>query len=299
MYSRGKKIDYCHRDLTNPFFGSRRKKEIHFDVNPLRTKTKVIIFAILFSAGACLWFFLLSPTFRIKKISINGLARVPAPEVEDYVWRQTKTNRFLFFPQKNLFVFAKNNFIEDLKSNYSFEKIEIKKTLPDTMVIDIQEKSLAYVWHENDKYYYSDLDGYLINEVSPLEIKQKQFPIISNQGLPKINASEEQGGLGRINIDNNYISYIIDLFNKFPEILKKETGESGLENLAIEKFITDQEINNVKLVLTSGTVIFFNTAEDKDKQLKKLEVIKDEMLKGDITTKTYIDLRFGDRIYYR
>jgi len=51
--------------------------------------------------------------------------------------------------------------------------------------------------------------------------------------------------------------------------------------------------------LIDGPKIFFNTEEGIDKQINKLLVIKNEKLKDDFNGKEYIDLRYGDRVYYR
>jgi len=55
----------------------------------------------------------------------------------------------------------------------------------------------------------------------------------------------------------------------------------------------------LQIKLNGGPNIFFNIKDDLDKQLKKLSVIKQD--KGDEYFKglEYIDLRYGDRAYFK
>jgi hypothetical protein len=246
-----------------------------------------------------IWLIFSSAVFSINNVIVRGAIRIPPREIENLAWQQIRGKKFIFFTQNNIFSFSKKGLEEKLEENYSFEKLTINKDLPHTLIIDIQGKSYAFIWCEGEKYYYTDIDGYLINETNPLEIKQKKYPIIQNQGEEKI-INDFTGGLGRINVDDNYINYIISLSGRFPS----EKGEEGDEaetsdSLIVEKFILDREINTVKMSLLDGPTVYFNTNEDQEKQIRKLMAIKEETLKNDFKNKSYIDLRHGDRVYYR
>jgi len=300
MYRRGKKIDYHNRDLSNPFFRQKRKKIINFSAETMSLKKKFFIAGIIILFFGAIWLIGFSPVFSIKKIEINGLVRIPQPEIENSIWQQTKLNKFLFIPQKNLIFFNKKTLIDGLTAHYSFEKIIVSKKLLHTLSVDIQEKSYAFIWNEADKYYYADMDGYLVSEISPLNIKEKKYPIISNEGENKIE-SENQGGLGKINIDSNLVNYIINLSKIFPsDSGEQKEGSDVAKVLKIEKFTINlnKEPNTVKVVLISGPVIFFSTNESPEKQIEKLILIKNETLKNDFYNKQSIDLRFGSSIYY-
>jgi hypothetical protein len=301
MYKRGKKIDYHNRDLSNPFFRQKKKKRINFSTETMPFKKKLFIAEIIILFFGTIWLIGFSSIFSIKKIEITGLVRIPGQEIENSIWQQTKLNKFLFIPQKNLIFFDKSDLVEKLNVNYSFEKIIINKKLLHTLSIDIQEKSYAFIWNETDKYYYADMDGYLISEVSPLDIKEKKYPIISNESENRIG-SENQGGVEKIDIDSNLVNYIINLFNNFPsDSEKQQEGNDTPKILKIEKFAIDlnKEPNTVKVVLAYGPVILFNTSEAPDKQIEKLLLVKNEKLKDDFYNKQSIDLRYGSSIYYR
>ncbi len=298
MYKRRRKIDYHDKNLTNPFFHRRRRKRINFSIG-WSGKRKLTALLILILAGGLIWLTFSLSIFSINNITVTGAIRIPAGEIENLAWQQAREKKFIFFPQRNIFTFSKKEARKKLEESYSFEKLIINKKLPHTLIIDIQEKSYALIWCEGEKYYYADIDGYLINEVNPLEIKQKKYPIIQNQGEGKI-INDPAGGLGRIDINENHINYIINLSDRFLAGKNREGEEGGsYEDLIIEKFIIDKDANTVKMALAEGPTIYFNTNEDQEKQINKLLAIKEETLKNDFKNKSYIDLRYGDRVYYR
>jgi hypothetical protein len=69
--------------------------------------------------------------------------------------------------------------------------------------------------------------------------------------------------------------------------------------MPLDKFLLDGAFNTLQVKFKDGPSIFFNVKEDLDKQLNKRVVIKQD--KGDDYFKSleYIDLRYGDRAYFK
>ena len=277
-----RKIDYYNKNLSNPFF-RRKRRHIKIPSRYFSWKNKLMAIGIFILLICLFWLTFFSSIFKIKKIEINGLIRIAPTEIESSIWQQAKTRRYLIFPQNNLLAFSKKNIRNSLNDQYTFTEIIIKKHLPNTLILDIQEKSYAYIFCEAEKYYYADFDGHIINEINPLEIKGKKYPLIENNGFGKIIDN-------KTNIDTGQLNFILDIFSDLKD---------NSYNLAIEKFIIDKELNTVKIKLINGPKIYFNTEEGITKQINKLLVIKEEKLKNDFDSKEYIDLRYGDRVYYR
>lgn len=282
MKRRIRKVDYHNKKYSNPFFQQRKKRRARrLDWSSLRRK-KILVFAICLVIIGLGWLFFFSNIFKINKISVAGAQKVSSGEIEGLAREQAKEKRFLFGRQTNLFLFKKNKLIKTLKERYMFDNLEVEKKMPGALLINVREKSYAFIWREDDKYYYCDIDGYIMDEINPLEIKGKKYPLIENQGQGKLRDIE-------VDVDKKYIDYIMGLFNDL----------GGNAQYPIEKFILDNEIDTVKLQIAAGPQIFFNINEDRNKQIEKLNIIKKEKLKDDFNKKSYIDLRYGDRVYYR
>jgi len=278
---------YHNKKLSNPFFQKRRRLTIR--KYKWSWRSRLVFIEIIIIIVAIIWFAFFSTVFNINKINIEGLTRISEKEINDIAWQQTKSHRWILGSQQNIFLFNKKKLIETLNQKYCFVFLDIGKKLPDTLVLNIEEKSYAFIWFESDKYYYVDIDGYIIDEVNPLEIKQKKYPLIYNEKEEK-NGVKSLDKIEIINIEKNYLSSILDLFNEF---------NGNAYNFAIERFIITDEANTIKMAIYQGPIIYFNSNEDLKKQINKLVVIKNEKLKEDFINKEYIDLRYGDRVYYR
>jgi hypothetical protein len=271
-------IDYHRKKLENPFF-KRKEKIIIF--SGLKAKLIIGIVIVFFSLSG--WFLLFSPFWETKNISITS-SDINKEEISKIVDDQINKERFLFFqPQKNLFFFKEARLYQTLKNRYRFQKIEVKKNFPNKLEVAVTEKALACVWNEAGRYYYIDADGYVLGEVSPLDIQQRTCPLIANESLNLINDS-------KIGADSLLINFAIQIFQGLPE---KSLG------IEIDHFISDQETNTLKIQTTEGQKISFDTTGDAAKQLEKLAALKLQKLKDDFKNKKKIDLRFGDKIYYQ
>lgn len=285
MLKRGDKIiggGYRKKKYSNPFFRKRRKK---INLSYFSWRLKLIVVEIMVLICGFVWFFCFSPYFNIEMISAAGAEKISGREIEDLAWRQTERRRLLLGSQKNLFLFDLDELIKTLNERYCFDDLKVEKKRPDKIIITLKEKTYSAIWRESstDKYYYIDLEGNIIDETNPLEIKNKNYPLIDNK---RENAIADR----KIEKQNDNIDYIVRLFDKF----KKENS-----GFAIERFIIDNEINTIKMSINQGTEIYFNTKEDMDKQISKLMVIITEKLKDDLNNKKYIDLRYGERVYYQ
>lgn len=185
--------------------------------------------------------------------------------------------------KNNLLLYNKGELSRALNDKYYLQSLKIKKRLFHTLVITLAEKQRTAVWNENDKYFYLDNDGNIINQVDPLNINRLSYPMIEN--LTDVEIKGRQANVARPTVD-----FILSLFNEFKD--KKH----GFE---IEKFIIDKEINTVKMAILSGPKIYFNTEETVASQSARLDLIIKEGLKGDFKNKEYINLRFGNNIYIK
>jgi cell division septal protein FtsQ len=233
--------------------------------------------------GSAVWLTFFSTLGKIKEVSINGLDRMSDGEIRQLLSESLSAKRLLFLPQDKLFLFDEKRFLKTFEDRYSFQRIAITKKWPDKLEISITEKISACVWNEADKYYYADAEGFILSETNPLDLKDKRYPLIANESDLRISD-------GKINADTSYIGYASELMEKMA---------AELPDIGIDRFIVDKDIDTLKILTPEGIRISFNTKTAIDDQLEKLAVVKREKLKDDFKDKKYIDLRFGDKIYYQ
>jgi hypothetical protein len=286
-----KKINYNKKDYVNPFFKKRKRVNISIGSS---FKNKVFFILLGLLLVFVLYFLFFSDFFTISKYEINGLVRTSESEVESEIKNILNQEKFLIFKTKNFFLLNKEEIRDELYLKYSFEKITVKKKLPNTLIFNMQEKARAVIWNEGEKYYYSDIDGFLINEVNPLDIKRGEYPLIKNESDYHI---EEK----KISIEDisNKLNYIIKLDEEFKKVSGLLNVKKDDKNISSERYFLTNDINTVWLKITDGPYLYFNILETTEKQLNKLMIIINEKLKQDFFQKEYIDLRYGEKVYYR
>lgn len=277
-------VSYGSKKYSNPFFSKRKKTSKKKLVSETAIKRlRIISVAAITALAVSVWFLFYSNYFAINNIKADGGGRIPPETVEKLAWQQINDSFIVILPQKNIFFFSKNKLKKSLEEKYSFNSLDIQKKLPSTIIVKYDEKQYAMIWNEEDNYFYTDEKGYIITEVNLLEVKQKDYPIIKNNTDKKITDNN-------IPVGTEYTNYAMALFEKFKEYNNE---------FEIDKFIIDKEINTVKAAIIEGPQIYFDIRSEIDKQFNKLLVIKREKIKDSFYSKTYIDVRIGDSVYYR
>ena len=81
-----------------------------------------------------------------------------------------------------------------------------------------------------------------------------------------------------------------ELFNEF---------KAYSEDFKVARYLVDSDQRTVKAVIEDGPEVYFNTTQGVKNQLDKLIIIKKEKLLDDFKNKSYIDVRYGESVYYR
>lgn len=132
-----------------------------------------VILLLLLISGAI--YMLTTPIFNITNIEISGNEK---NSIETYI-SLTKVE----LNTTNIFAVTKNRIIKNLKENPYVEKVIIKRKLPNTLQINIEERKVAYQVKYNNQYIYIDKQGYI------LEISEEKENIVKIEGLTNLENS--------------------------------------------------------------------------------------------------------------
>ena len=309
---------------TNPFFKKKKKRA----ASKVNWKVRFLFFEIILLGAGLIWFFYFSSVFNIVIVDVRGTQRISQDEVVNIAFNQVEEKRLLIGSQKNIFFFDIGKLEDSLRNRYLLKEIWLKKDIPDKIIITIVEKDYSAIWQEDDRYYYISETGRIINKAD-LEDKER-YPLINNLGK---NSASNNGAKDEV----ERIDYILKLFKKFKD--KKTRITNNGKWFSIDSFILDDMEYTVQMVIKicntvtlekskietsklnldvattttttmasnfetkedceKGPVVYFNLQENVDKQVAKLLVLIKEKLRSDLDGKEYIDLRYGDKIYYK
>lgn len=264
----------------NPYYQEKKSTSLSWNTS---LKVKLIVVSVVIASLASLWCLFFSSFFTITEINVTGATRIPTHEIIRIAKAKLGQPKLILANQSNIFLYDINDLKDAITKKYYLESLEVYKDTPRTIEILLAEKDYSAIWREGDNYFYIDEIGGVIDRANPLEIK-KNYPLIDNTGDKKFNKDQVVGGQVKI-------EYILRVFavlrQEHPEITEK-----------LDRFLID-ETNTIKVVLLEGPYILFDVTNDLNKQVIKMITIINEKIRSDFFTKEYIDLRYGDRVYYR
>jgi cell division septal protein FtsQ len=271
------------KNYANPLFPAKKRKSAHVaDFRfPLYIKLGFLGAVLILVGGV--WFALYSDYFVIKNIEAAGQGRLDPRALEEAAWQQARSSIFVFWPRRNILIYDTDRLYEELSNKYFFSALLIEKKLPATLLINYEEEEYALIWQEGDGYFFRRRARADPRSGRSCRIGREILPLDQKRLIPRPVD-------GKVPVGNDYLKYVFMVFERF---------KTMPEDLKIRNFIADDEINSVKVKIENGPETYFSLADDLEKQIDKLLTVKNERLKEDFRKMTYIDLRYGDRVYYR
>ena len=281
-YSRMPRI-YSPRSYQNPFFGRRRKKIRRFSL-----KTKLLALAALLIAGALIWVLFFNAYFTINNVIVKGAELIDEHKIYSIIDAQLQKKRLFFLNQRNIFALSKRQVKNEIFQNFNVADLRVNKDLPRTLTVSFTEKTPAAVWSENDRYYYIDVDFTVLAEVESLALNAQQFIVLKNEiDQPLIRLS---GLTKKVSLNKTYLLFCLALTQE------TKAGETAIDGI----FLINEQEKTIRMHITDGPQVYFNVENDLKKQLEKLNILRTEKFSpNDLKKLNYIDLRFGDKIYYK
>jgi len=286
-----RKRDYQKKSFRNPFFShSKKNKKRRWPF------FSFLILIVIFVIG--LYFLNTADSLKIKKIEIEGSQKISQEEIKAVVLVQLDKKRFLFFTQSNILFFNKKAVKNELDKNYLFQDLKVKKKYFNTLVVEIKEKTNLVIWASDSKQYYLDLAGVAVKEIQATDllvqkgegeteiirtqISSFDYPIIYDQ-------SNQPVVIGEKTVDKKAIDFVVSLNDEFLKPVDFETDYY---------LMPSPSASEITLVTKEGWRVYFTFNELAQDQAKLLITVLAEKIQ-DRKKLEYIDLRFGERIFYK
>jgi len=328
------KQDYHFSNYKNTYSSQHRNSWQYYNNIIKKRKKLFFLILLLFCIFICLDFLFFSPFFDIQNFEISKTQNISQKEIEKIALNQTKQKKFFFLNQKNFFVFDKKVLQKNLEQSFSLTKLKIHKEFKNplwvkTVHINFEERISTSIWTtKNNKCYFLDEYGIIFKEINSttnqlilLENQKEQekcTPENLSKNFKKIpiiyNETEENIEINKTIISKKLIDSILYIYKELP--LKTAIEINFLKILPLKKMNLDAEKEDTKeqtdiykklekteisVVTQKGFEIYFDIfSSSLDQQIKNLrKILNQEIKEKEIPSLEYIDLRFGNRIYYR
>ena len=235
-----------------------KKKNISKSRQKRRKNKRLLkIFFILLIIIGIVIFAMVSPTFNIEQIEVEGNEKIDSETVVSLSG----------VPEgKNIFQVSKNSVIKNIKENAYIDDVSVKRKLPRTLEITVKEREVAYQIKVINSYVYIDYQGYI------LEVASKSANVPQVEGF----VTEQDTLLNGKRLSNDDIEALKDILRimetaKVEEILNlisKITIENKEYTLELKKEKKTVYLGNAKNLTNKMTylkIILENEKENKGK----------------------------------
>ena len=224
---------------------------------------KVLIIIFILAGGIA--YFLLSPIFNIKDISVSGNEKISSEEILSL--SQLKKD-------ENIFKMNKKDTKEKVKQNAYIDTVEIKRTLPDKVIIVVTERIATYQINFANMYMLINNQGYML-EITEMN---ENMPIIVG-----VTTNEEEIKAGN--------RLCVEDLERLEDVLRisESARVNGLDKLITKIDITNKNDYVVEMKEEKKTVHFGDTTNLALKMLYVSDIISKEKDEGEIFVNTDLE----------
>lgn len=238
--------------------------------------------------------------FEIQKISVNGLRSIHESDIEQEVsFVLIGSYAFGLIPYRSLFVAPIQVITDTIAHRFLLiAEVHIKKEFPHTLVINVRERIMFGILC-NDAVQKDAADKEIVIEeqidiqcvyVDTEGIAYESAPKTEGFLITKISTDAHGITIGTQAIDPLMMRRITDLNIKLPPIIGSPiVGYTLLRNVARE----------VHVISKSGFSVIINRDDDLDHALSVLGTILKKEIGSKRNRLDYIDLRFGNKVFYK
>ena len=181
----------------------------------------ILFFSLLLTLGTC--FFLKSDFFFLKQVVINN---------NKYLSKEDVNNLLNLEKNKNIFFYDLQNLENRVKESAYVKDCEIKRKIPNKLIVDVKEKNIIGPLYNGKSYCYIDDQGKFVDELKEIENDELVISIaytLSNKTL-KFNNENDRNKLitlyKKLDEENILLQIKTVDFRKEKEIIMK--GKTGL-----------------------------------------------------------------------
>ncbi len=227
---------------------------------------------------------------NIKDIAVSGNAVIDTEEIKEVTEASISGHYFWLFPKSNILFYPKNKIKDNLSSQFKRMK-DLSLGVGDNGILEIKmaERSGVYIWcgenvpeaGEEEKCEFVDNDGYMFDEAPYFsgDVYFKFYGQMFETPAPTFHKLVEF----KENLEKMRLKPVA--------LLAKDDGDMVMYLSAANTSFNRPEIT-------------FKIDSDLNKSAENLQAVLDtEPLRTDFKKKysqlSYIDLRFGNKVYYK
>ncbi len=265
---------YNSRSFHNPYF---REKTTNVGLHWIIGISSSVFVCILMSL-VLLW----HPMFTIQEVHLRGIQHVDREQISAIIRSYAQTRTYFIFHKQNRFLFNSEELKQQLNTSFTFRDLQMTKK-GSQIYIEAVERTSQFVWQTNNNWYVVDLDGVVIRQMTTSEKEHSLsiLPLFIDRNDVKIQVGDQV------------------LEAKETEAIFQFHEQLFAQTIGVQQTEFDRLLGKwVGVLTTENYRILFDPTGDIQAQAERLHILIKEKVQ-DPSGLEYIDLRFGDHVYFK
>lgn len=235
------------------------------------------------------------PQLSIEQITIEGTRMVPPELIRSYVESQLDRAGSSFISPRNIFLYSKGAIEKHLAQEFArvrSAKLSRPSLMSRTLVVSIEEHEAFAKWCASaDRCYLMDDTGYILDTADASSTESVSTQYVFSGGIGDATGSLASTSV-EIPIGRTFVSAHVPGILSLLQLL----GQSGFSPQGAN-VVSDEDF---VVPLSDGFILKASFGANANTLVKNLQlVLSSDDLKGKEDQLEYIDLRFGNRVYYK
>lgn len=267
----------------------------------------VVVMLVLFGTVGVIFIF--APSFQITNVSVPSTLFIKEGAFRAAIDTMLSTRYFGVIPRSSFWALRERAFEQELHALYPFAEFLVQKKYPNELMIALREPIFLFDWVTGDgSEYYVNRDGIIVtalpqrilltldratekpNEPQILEIPER-FIKERNLLFPLVFDPQKRytGERARVVASRDLLTII----ERLPIAFARTTGT------LVAYIDLGTRPDHLRIVTEAGWTALWNEQDDSDLQIQRLATLLRGKLNNTDAILEYVDLRFGDRLYYK
>lgn len=294
--SRHVRRDYSRKRYANPLFtpgpsGHGRGR---------RWFVRLVVLAV---AVGWLWFLGFSGALRIIDIEVRGNDQVPAWEIRDAVEEVLAGRAWLVLPKRSVLFASEDEIAAALTERFVLESAEVTKRPPHGLEVAVKERVSSILLQMPDgSQALLDLNGAVMRTFRPeeaVDVVRRAGPSLDEgEGRRKKEyhvLHDDRDEAFRLR-DQAVGADVVAAAIALPNLIKERFGDAPfLQELRID----GAKSTTLRAVMSEGWTIYLDAAQPLEGQVTNAEIVLRTKVGADRPRLDYIDVRFGEKVFFK
>lgn len=215
------------------------------------------------------------PWLALRHVVIEGLPDIPREQLDQRINPVLEKHRWLVFKNSNYLLFKPGKLQQQLTDDFWLKDVTIRKQFPNTLRISGQERILPFVRQTPEAFTQLDYRGQQLGDLASTTVPTN------------IVIADERSDRSQ------WIS--TDYLEKASAI--RQAWNLPAESIAITKFHLIDDDRQIVVSTSRGYRVLFSAQDSYSQQIQRLHDLLDQNIIP--ATIQYVDLRFGDHVYFK